>query len=196
MSGAPKKPIKIQIITLGDHTVGKSSILRRYSDGTFSMDTQTTIGIDFVVKKISIGDTNVQVKLWDTAGQDRFHTITQSFYKKCQGVLVVFDVGSKKSFDNIKKWMAQIQNNADANIDKYLIGNKIDTEHREVASEEASKMAKDCKMTYMETSAKINVNVTEAITGLVKTIYTRLNGGEEEVGVKLNGGIEGINKCC
>ena len=109
----------------------------------------------------------------------------------------MFDVGSKKTFNNISKWMSNIQNNADVNIDKYLIGNKIDIEKREVSSEEATEMANKYNMKYMETSAKTNTNVTESITSLVKTIYTRLNGNPDEVaGVKLNGGAVTPKKCC
>ena len=167
---------KLQIITLGDHMVGKTSILKRFNDGTFSFSTYTTIGIDFVAKDIKIGAEKVPIKIWDTAGQDRFHTITHSFYKQCQGVLLVFDVGSRKSFESIHKWMNNIQNHADKGIIKYLIGNKSDTDKKEVEEGEALKVAKDYGMTYFEASARLNKNITEAITSLVKDI--KAQGGE------------------
>jgi len=188
MSGSIKngKAKKLQIITLGDHMVGKTSLLRRFSDGTFTYSTYTTIGIDFVSKDINIGKDKVPVKIWDTAGQDRFHTITHSFYKQCQGVLLVFDVGSKKSFENIHKWMNNIQNHSDKNIIKYLIGNKIDTDKREVTNEEALAVAKNYDMTYFETSARQNKNVTEAITSLVKDIYVKQGGVVDNGGFGLS----------
>eukprot|EP00826_Nyctotherus_ovalis_P055091 TRINITY_DN7293_c0_g1_i6.p1 TRINITY_DN7293_c0_g1~~TRINITY_DN7293_c0_g1_i6.p1 ORF type:complete len:196 (+),score=39.84 TRINITY_DN7293_c0_g1_i6:107-694(+) len=187
---------KIQIITLGDHTVGKSSILKRFNDGSFSLSTQTTIGLDFVFKDVKVGNTSVPTKLWDTAGQDRFHNITQSFYKKCHGVLLVFDVESRKSFVNVKKWLVNMQSHAEADINKYLVGNKIDTDQREVKKEEAEKMAAEYKMKYFETSAKNNVNITETITSLVSDIYTRLNGQFKETGIKLNGTVKKRGSCC
>ncbi len=165
---------KIQIITLGDHMVGKTSILRRFNDGTFTMATYTTIGIDFVAKDMLLGEEKVSVKIWDTAGQDRFHTITHSFYKQCQGVLLVFDVGSKSSFNNVHKWMSNIERHADQSIIKYLLGNKTDTDKREVAKEEAQKVAEKYHMRYFECSAKTNMNIEQPIVGLV----TEICGGD------------------
>ena len=171
--GTNEKIKRLQVITLGDHTVGKTSILRRFHDGTFTFSTYPTVGIDFVKKDIKVGKEKVSVKIWDTAGQERFHTITHSFYKQCQGVLLVFDVGSKKTFDNIHKWMNNLKKHADTSIVKYLIGNKVDVDKREVSLEEAMKVAKDYDMCYFETSAKLNKNITEAITSLTQAIYDK-----------------------
>jgi small GTP-binding protein len=193
----PAKSKKLQIITLGDHMVGKTSILRRFNDGTFSYTTYTTIGIDFVAKDVKIGSDKIPVKIWDTAGQDRFHTITHSFYKNCQGVLLVFDVGNRKSFESVNKWMNNIQNHADSGIIKYLIGNKVDTDKREVTSEDALKTAKDYGMSYFETSARLNKNITEVITSLVKEIYTKTAGEPDAGGFGLNPTpVKAGSKCC
>ena len=156
--------------------VGKTSLLKRFRDGSFSYLTSTTIGIDFVTKEIQVDGTSdkVSVKIWDTAGQDRFHTITQSFYKQCQGVLLDFDVGSKKSFESVHKWMSNIKNYADPSIIKCLLGNKVDSPNREVSTEEALKLAKEYNMSYFETSALLNKNVTEAIRGLAGSIHSRV----------------------
>jgi small GTP-binding protein len=199
VQGPTGKGKKLQIITLGDHMVGKTSILRRFNDGTFSFSTYTTIGIDFVAKDVKIGSDKIPVKIWDTAGQDRFHTITHSFYKQCQGVLLVFDVGSRKSFDSVSKWMNNIQNHSDKGIIKYLIGNKIDTEKREVSGEDAENVAKEYGMNYFETSARLNKNITEVITSLVKEIYTKSGYGEGAGGFGLSpGGPTKISpkSCC
>ena len=198
MSSLGKKK-KLQIITLGDHMVGKTSILKRFNDGTFTFSTYTTIGIDFVSKEVKIGSDKVPVKIWDTAGQDRFHTITHTFYKQCQGVLLVFDVGSKKSFDSVHKWMNNIQNHSDKNIIKYLIGNKMDTEKREVSNEDAMKVAQQYGMSYYETSARLNKNITEAITSLVKDIYVKLGGDPNTGGFGLSASQQQTSnpaKCC
>lgn len=195
--GRNGKVKKLQIITLGDHMVGKTSLLRRFNDGTFTFSTYTTIGIDFVAKEVKVGQDKVPVKIWDTAGQDRFHTITHSFYKQCQGVLLVFDVGNKKSFDNVHKWMNNIQNHSDTGIIKYLIGNKVDTDKREVTAEEAMKVAEQYGMNYYETSARLNKNVTEAIMNLVKDIYAKgVSGGTGGFGLSTGGQDQVGSKCC
>jgi len=196
--GTHGKARKVQIITLGDHMVGKTSILRRFNDGTFTFSTYTTIGIDFVTKEVKLGQDKVPVKIWDTAGQDRFHTITHSFYKQCQGVLLVFDVGSKKSFESISKWLNNIQNHSDKGIIKYLIGNKIDTDKREVTAEDAQKVALEYGMNYYETSARLNKNITEVITNLVKEIYTKAGNDPNAGGFGLSTAIQlqGGAKCC
>lgn len=201
MSSQPPlgKPKKLQIITLGDHMVGKTSILRRFNDGSFTFSTYTTIGIDFVAKDIKIGQDKVPVKIWDTAGQDRFHTITHSFYKQCQGVLLVFDVGSKKSFESVHKWMNNIQNHSDKTIIKYLIGNKIDTDKREVTADEAQKVAEQYGMSYYETSARLNKNISEVITNLVTEMHIKSAGPASTGGFGLSAAtVQGLSpaKCC
>ena len=191
----PEKQRKVQIITLGDHMVGKTSILRRFNDGTFTMATYTTIGIDFVAKNVPVGEDMVSVKIWDTAGQDRFHTITHSFYKQCQGVLLVFDVGSKQSFINVHKWMSNIERHADKEIVKYLLGNKTDTDKREVTKEEAQAVGQEYHMRYFECSAKENQNIEEPIVRLVNEICGQgLNGAS--AGFDLHGTKQKPKKCC
>ncbi len=194
------KSRRMQIITLGDHMVGKTSLLKRFRDGSFSYLTSTTIGIDFVTKELLIPGTSdkVSVKIWDTAGQDRFHTITQSFYKQCQGVLLVFDVGSKKSFENVHKWMSNIKSYADPGIIKCLLGNKVDCATREVSTQEALQLAQEHGMSYFETSALLNKNVTEAIQGLARSIHSRTAKGPPAAGFALTVTVKEASQasCC
>ena len=165
---------KIQILTLGDSKVGKTSLLKRYDDNAFNSNHLTTIGIDFITKQANIKDELVTLKIWDTAGQERFRTITHSFYKQAEGVLVVFDVTDHKSYESLSGWMSSIQEHADVNIIKYLVGNKIDlTEGRKVSKEEGEEMAKRYEMKYFETSAKDNINVAETIEGLANEIFEK-----------------------
>ena len=127
----------------------------------------TTVGIDFIVRELKIGDKIVKVRLWDTAGQERYFTITESSYKKCQGVLLVYDASKKETFKKIHKWICDIEKFASSSVIIYLIANKIDIPDREVTSEEGMKLAKEYNMTYFETSAKTGKNIKEAIMGLV-----------------------------
>ncbi len=167
-----KSSRKVQILTLGDGKVGKTSLLKRYNEDAFTSHHLTTIGIDFITKDVKIGNDQVTVKIWDTAGQERFRTITHTFYKQAEGVLLVFDVTDRMSYENLHTWVNSIHEHADEKIIKYLIANKIDlTEERKVTKEEGQKMANQYKMKYFETSAKANINVTDAIEGLAKEIY-------------------------
>ena len=161
MSESSKKQKRIHIITLGDHMVGKTSILKRFNGEEFNYDTYPTIGVDFVFKSIKIGSETISLKLWDTAGQERFNTITNSFYKQCQGALLVFDVGCHKSFEDIRKWISSINANTNYNVIKYLIGNKIDTEKIEVQKEEIQELVEEYEMKYFETSARSEEHTSE-----------------------------------
>ena len=163
---------KIQLLTLGDGKVGKTSILKRYKEDAFTTHHLTTIGIDFITNDVKIGTELVTVKIWDTAGQERFRTITHTFYKQAQGVLLVFDVTDRMSYENLHSWITSIHEHADEKIIKYLVANKIDlTEERKVTKEEGQKMAQKYGMKYFETSAKANINVTECIESLAKDVY-------------------------
>ena len=121
---------------LGDTTVGKSSILERFTDGTFKENAMTTIGVESKDKKHKLKNTGeeIKVKIWDTAGQERFRTITQSFYRNANGVIIVFDVSEKRSFDNVSSWLESVSQYADAKIRKILVGNKIDLEEKRATS--------------------------------------------------------------
>ena len=166
---------KVQLITLGDTQVGKTSILKRFNGEKFSLHTSCTIGIDYVAKECLLGpnkDTKVIVKIWDTAGQERFFTITKGFYKQNQGILVVFDISDRQSFLNVNKWLKNINENAEKNTVKYLIGNKSDKDsERKVSKEEAKTLANKYHMEYQETSAKTNVNIKETIEDMAYKIF-------------------------
>lgn len=195
---ATEKGRKLQIIVLGDRAVGKTSILRRFNDAEFALTIYPTVGIDFVKKDIMLGKRRVSVQIWDTAGQERYHTIAHTFYKQCQGVLLVFDVSSRKSFDNIHKWLNNLKKHADASIIKYLVGNKVDAGRREVQSADAEKVARDYGMKYFETSAMLNKNIKECITSIAGDIYdkppSQIHG--ESLAVEKACGKRGKNGCC
>ena len=166
-----KKVAKIQLILLGNTEAGKSSILRYLKDGTFLSKTYTTIGVDFISKTFTIDDQEVFVKIWDTAGQERFHTIAKSYYRHCQGALLVFDVNDHDSFTGINKWISNVNAYANTKVIKYLVGNKIDKEDHAVTNEEAKKFAKSKKLKYYETSAKTGQNISEVILDITSEVY-------------------------
>jgi len=123
---ASKYDYLIKLLLIGDSGVGKSCLLLRYSDDSFTSSFITTIGIDFKIKSIIIETSKVKLQVWDTAGQERFRTITTAYYRGAMGILLVYDVTDENSFANVRNWMRQIDQNASANVNRLLIANKCD----------------------------------------------------------------------
>lgn len=165
-----KKEGFYKILLLGDSSVGKSCILMRYTDNTFQEVFLSTIGIDFKFKDVELDNgKKVKIQIWDTAGQDRFHSMTRTYFKGAQGIILVYDVTNRKTFENIKKWVSQIKEEVSDKVSIVLVGNKIDiVEGRRVNIEEGEKMAKECGISYFETSAKLGQNIDSTFKELVK----------------------------
>ena len=160
-----------KILLLGDSGVGKSSLLLRYTKNQFSADMRSTIGVEFGVKFIKIDNLQLKVQIWDTAGMERYRSITSAYYKGAKGVIVVYDICRKVSFDNIDKWIDDFKSKADEDAVILIIGNKSDLQDkREVNTEEVKLKAEKNKMAFMETSAKNNENVSKAFLQLFKEI--------------------------
>jgi len=118
---------KMQLMMLGDGSVGKTSMITMYKDQAFKETHMATIGVDYVsTTYTSASGEEVAVKIWDTAGQERFQSMTRTFYKQANGIVVVFDVTNQESFASVKRWISDIHQHADPSIIKVLVGNKID----------------------------------------------------------------------
>lgn len=163
-----------KVLILGDSSVGKTCFLLRYSEDTFVENHISTIGLDYRLKMINLSDNKVvKMQIWDTAGQDRFRAITKNYYKGAHGIILMFDVTSNLSFNNIKNWLVQINENTSDKIQIVLVGNKIDAPNRRVISkEDGEKLAREYNLKYFETSAKENVNIQETFSYLTKEIYS------------------------
>ncbi|CAM0905613.1 unnamed protein product [Alopecurus aequalis] len=116
----------IKLLLIGDSGVGKSCLLLRFSDDTFTTSFITTIGIDFKVRTVELDGRRVKLQIWDTAGQERFRTITTAYYRGAMGILLVYDVTDESSFNNIRNWIRNIEQHASDNVNKILVGNKVD----------------------------------------------------------------------
>ena len=193
-----KRPRKIQILTLGNSKVGKTSILKRYDDDKMPLAYLTTLGVDLITKRLKFDNEDITLKIWDTAGQERFRTITHSFYKQAEGVLLVYDVTDRESFESLTGWVKTIQEHSDADIIKYLVANKIDlVEGRKVDKEEGKAIADKYKMKYYETSARNNINVKEVVEDLAHEIYATFN--PREIHARITTGktkSSGHSGCC
>lgn len=151
-----------KLLLVGESGVGKSSILTRYVDETFTDGFISTIGVDFRIKSLKHNGREVKLQIWDTAGQERFRTIVSSYYRGAQGVFVVFDVGNRMSFEGIPEWLQSIERMCRDDVVKVLIGNKADLKHRMVKENEARQFAIENEMGYIETSAKSSINIEHA----------------------------------
>jgi Ras-related protein Rab-8A len=128
------------------------------------------LGIDFKIKIINLEEKLIKLQIWDTAGQERFRTITKTYYKGAHGIILTYDVTDEASFKNIRNWVKQIEQNAQSNVCRVLVGNKCDRDDRKVAFETGNSLATEFHMKFFETSAKTNYNVNETFTFLTREI--------------------------
>jgi len=202
MSHAPTYDMQIKLLMIGDSGVGKTCLLLRYANESFSPTFITTIGIDFKIKNMEIEGKRVKLQIWDTAGQERFRTITTSYFRGAQGIVLVYDVTDRRSFESIRNWISQIQQHADVHVNKILVGNKCDMlDEKVVTTEEGEKLASEFGMQFFETSAKTDVNVEHSFHSIAKSVKDRLiaDGGAPTggKGVKLNAQQgKGVKKGC
>eukprot|EP01091_Cochliopodium_minus_P001927 TRINITY_DN11881_c0_g1_i1.p1 TRINITY_DN11881_c0_g1~~TRINITY_DN11881_c0_g1_i1.p1 ORF type:complete len:213 (-),score=54.91 TRINITY_DN11881_c0_g1_i1:13-651(-) len=155
----------LKILLIGESGVGKSSILMRYCDDTFTSTYLSTIGVDFKIKTLEMEDKKkINLQLWDTAGQERFRTITTSYYRGAQGIILVFDLTDRTTFSQISNWVEEIRDNSSPNVKLILVGNKKDLKDKiQVTEIEAQELAKQLNCEYIETSAKTDENIDTMI---------------------------------
>ena len=166
--------LKAKILTLGESTVGKTSILNKFTDNIFSNRQLPTIGIDFKIKNVKIGELNIELKIWDTAGQERYRNMTKQYFKGADGILLIFDLTKRDTFDKIYQWIEQLNDYSTTyDISIVLIGNKKDLPNREISFEEGKMKAKELNVEYFETSAKTGENINEAFMNLSQLILKK-----------------------
>ena len=176
-----------KVLLLGDSDVGKSSLILRYTEETFNSKLVNSIGVDFKMKKKEIDGKIIKVQIWDTAGHERFRSITYSYYRGANAIIIVFDLSDKKSFISITEWLKQIEKHAKENVFKFLVGNKSDLiDERKVTYEEAKQYADEHDLPYIETSAKEGININELFDSSIKTFLSMSKSFGGEKNIKLN----------
>nr|XP_058972215.1 ras-related protein Rab-10-like [Pocillopora verrucosa] len=162
-----------KLILVGDSGVGKTDILFRFSDDAFNTTFQTTIGIEFMMKTIELQGKKIKLQIWDTAGQERFHTITSAYYRGAMGVMLVYDITQEKTFDNIPKWLRDIEENA-PDVEMMILGNKCHMDDRRVVTKErGEQIAREHGIRFFEISAETNVNIEQAFYTLAEDILKK-----------------------
>ena len=195
MKMIPKYDYLFDLILIGDSGVGKSWLLERYMDDQFTSDQsyKCTPGMDLQTKTIKLEGKIIKLRIWDTAGLERNHSIASSFYKKADGIFVVYDVTNKKSFDNVYKWFQDIEEKTSKDVTKFLVGNKCDLVTKKVVDCVIGKKRADCfKASFLETSSKTGRNVEQAFVQMASLIKNRMGPGtavtsNQQPNVNING---------
>ena len=194
-----KKSHVFKVLILGDPSVGKSCFLIRYTEDTFQDVYLSTIGMDSKYRNVDLENgKTIRLQLWDTAGQDRFRSITRNLYKGAAGIMLIYDVTSKKTFQNVKNWVDSIRTEVSNKVVIVLVGNKIDkTEQREVQKEEGEDLAEEFNLPYFECSALTGENINEAFMELARRLSEikekDINKGEKLKQIKVD---KNRKTCC
>lgn len=191
-----------KLLLIGDSGVGKSCLLLRFADDTYTESYISTIGVDFKIRTIDLDGKTIKLQIWDTAGQERFRTITSSYYRGAHGIIVVYDTTDLESFNNVKQWLHEIDRYASDNVNKLLVGNKSDlTSKRAVSFDQAKEFADSLGIEFVETSAKNSTNVEKAfmmMASQIKARYKPVTATNTATGVNLQG--QSVNNksggCC
>lgn len=165
-------------IIVGDTAVGKSCLLLQFTDKRFQPVHDLTIGVEFGSRTFQINNNPVKLQIWDTAGQEKFRSITRSYYRGAAGALLVFDLTRRETFEHLTSWLEDCRKYSSSDITIILIGNKCDLEQqRQVSQQEASDFATKNGLVYLEASAKTAHNVDQAFLNSAKTIYDKVEKG-------------------
>ncbi|XP_028264025.1 ras-related protein Rab-37-like [Parambassis ranga] len=162
-------------ILVGDSGVGKTSLLVQFDQGKFIPGSfSATVGIGFTNKVVTVDGVKVKLQIWDTAGQERFRSVTHAYYRDAHALLLLYDITSKTSFDNIRAWLTEIHEYAQSDVVIMLLGNKADMSgERAIRRDEGERLAREYSVPFMETSAKTGVNVELAFTAVAKELKHR-----------------------
>lgn len=190
----------LKISILGDSGIGKSCIICRFIDNIFDDYSLPTIGVEFFSKKILVDDELYKMHIFDLAGQERFKSIVTSYYRQNHGIILAFDITNRESFNNLKRWIVEIDKYSDPFVSIILIGTKLDLEKdRKITYEEAKKYADELKINYYEVSSKDNINIENIFIDIVRQIKIILKISEKienENKIKLQKNFRKLKYCC
>ena len=189
---------EIKLIVLGNTSVGKSSFILKYIEDKFVLNYIATLGMDFKQKKLKLKNgQEVKLRIYDTAGQERFKSVAVSFIKKAEGVILIYDIGNKATFESLEEWIKNIKESGKENLPIILVGNKCDLppEKRQAELIEGKDKAEEFNIPFFETSCKEGINIKEVFEKIVEDITGKNNlssGGE----FKILNKSKSKGKCC
>ncbi|XP_069785398.1 ras-related protein Rab-37-like isoform X1 [Narcine bancroftii] len=212
-NGSPKSPLQrsgsagdihdltYKVMLIGDSGVGKTCFLVQFKDQAFLAGSYiATVGIDFRNKVVVVDGVKVKLQIWDTAGQERFRSVTHAYYRDAQALLLLYDITSKSSFDNIRAWLTEVHEYAQQDVVIMLLGNKADiTSERAIKREDGEKLAREYGVPFIETSAKTGINVELAFLAVAKELKHRSVNQPNEPKFRIHEYIESQRekpRCC
>ena len=180
MSSKDPIELNIKLILVGDTNVGKTTLLNNYLENGFSEDITPTIGLENKVKTIDIHGLKAKIQIWDTAGQEKFNALTQQYFRNADGILLVFDLTNKNSFEHIKDWCGKAKKNSDHKSKMLLVGNKRDLkDEKKISEKEINGLTHNGKkLKYIEASAKQDDNIWEIFETLINSIVGKKSNEE------------------
>ncbi|XP_037017348.2 ras-related protein Rab-17 isoform X2 [Artibeus jamaicensis] len=200
--GAGQPPLVFKLVLLGSGSVGKSSLALRYVKDDFR-STLPTVGCAFFTKVVDLGAAPVKLEIWDTAGQEKYHSVCHLYFRGANAALLVYDITSKESFHKAQQWLKDLEKESSpGEVVVMLVGNKADLgEEREVPLEEGKEFAESQRLLFMETSARANLQVTEAFSTVARELLQRAEREQRQTPrgdarLALNQGPTGWAKCC
>ena len=191
--GDEKKLIKI--ILLGDSSVGKTTIFQRFIDNHLEKNSSATVGVEFKLKNYNYHNKNYSIQVFDTAGQERFRSITQAYYKMGQGFFIIFDISNEDSLKSVPYWIDSIYDKVIENNNIIILGNKSDLQVQIADNVIKQTLDKYKKIKFIKTSALNNKNINKAFEEMIDLCD---QGNTMENNKKLNEIIKKDNKvsCC
>ncbi|KAL0300650.1 UNVERIFIED_CONTAM: Ras-related protein RABA1d [Sesamum calycinum] len=172
-----------KLVLIGDSGVGKSNLLSRFTRNEFSLESKSTIGVEFATRSLPVDGKVIKAQIWDTAGQERYRAITSAYYRGAVGALLVYDVTRHSTFENVERWLRELRDHTDPNIVVMLIGNKSDLRHLvAVSTEDGKSFAERESLYFMETSALESINVDNAFSEVLTQIYRNVSKKSMETG--------------
>ncbi|MCQ2820752.1 MAG: GTP-binding protein [archaeon] len=186
---------RFKITILGDIAVGKTSIISRYITNEFNNSYRATVGVEFRVKDIFLENCKVNLKIWDTCGEERYKSITRQYYRDTQGVLLVFDLTNPKSIERLGSWLADVKQENDDNLVVFLVGNKTDSKDKILQlSSDGKKFAMNNNIPYSEVSAKLGTGITNLFEAIARKMVDVADTKEENADIVENKGVVQIEK--
>ena len=197
-----------KVVLVGDMSVGKTNIIAKYLKNQFNEDYKTTIGVEFHSKITKVEGHVVKAQIWDTCGQERFKSITDSYYKGAKGAFVVYDITRKNTFESVDSWISALRSAADKNLNIIIIGNKSDLEdQRQVETEQGEEKAQNNEAAFMETSAYSGDNIVKAFDNMITDVYNKCKsemlanveidiGKSKDINLNQNKEDKKGKKCC
>jgi Ras-related protein Rab-7A len=178
MSSGAEYDYLFKLLLIGDSGVGKSCLLLRFADHTYTESYISTIGVDFKIRTIELDGKTIKLQIWDTAGQERFQSLGVAFYRGADSCVLVYDITDQKSFDNLQVWMeeflAQASPRNPGNFPFVVLGNKVDLDNRAVSTKRAQSWCQTKNdIPYFEVSAKEAINVEQAFQTIARNALQR-----------------------